>query len=70
MRQSAFLAAALLLPLFSVNVAPQSPSKNVDFVTPNIGGIGQLLTATVPDVQVRYGMARLVPIKHLGVSHP
>jgi predicted alpha-1,2-mannosidase len=68
MRQSAFLAAALLLPLFSVNAAPQSPSKNVDSVSPNIGGIGQLLTATLPYVQVPYGMARLAPITTPGIQ--
>jgi len=34
----------------------------VDYVSPNIGGIGQLLTATVPYVQTPHGMARLAPV--------
>ena len=34
----------------------------VDYVSPNIGMIGQLLTATLPYVQRPHGMARLAPI--------
>lgn len=40
----------------------------VDYVSPNIGGIGQLLTATVPYVQRPYGMARLAPITTPGIT--
>jgi predicted alpha-1,2-mannosidase len=40
----------------------------VDYVSPNIGGIGQLLTATVPYVQRPHGMARLAPITTPGIT--
>src|SRR6266704_1996732 len=40
----------------------------VDYVSPNIGGIGQLLTATIPFVQYPHGMARLAPITTPGVT--
>src|ERR1700722_1443368 len=56
--------AALLLGL-SGNAAVGATAKHmdpVDYVSPNIGGIGQLLTATVPYVQTPHGMARLPPI--------
>ena len=33
----------------------------VDYVNPNIGTIGHLLTATTPDVQLPRGMIRLIP---------
>ena len=40
----------------------------VDYVSPNIGTIGQLLTATVPYVQRPFGMARLAPITTPGIN--
>lgn len=40
----------------------------VDYVSPNIGGIGQLLTATIPYVQRPHGMARLAPITTPGIN--
>jgi predicted alpha-1,2-mannosidase len=40
----------------------------VDYVSPNIGGIGQLLTATIPYVQRPHGMARLAPITTPGIT--
>ena len=40
----------------------------VDYVSPNIGGIGQLLTATIPYVQRPHGMARLAPITTPGIA--
>lgn len=40
----------------------------VDYVDPNIGGIGQLLTATVPYVQYPHGMARLAPVTTPGFT--
>ena len=50
-------------------VAPaQQPKDPVDYVSPNIGGIGQLLTATVPYVQTPYGMARLAPMTTPGIT--
>lgn len=38
------------------------------YVSPNIGGIGQLLTATVPYVQYPHGMARIAPITTPGIT--
>jgi len=40
----------------------------VDYVDPNIGGIGQLLTATIPYVQYPHGMARLYPVTTPGIT--
>ena len=40
----------------------------MDYVSPNIGGIGQLLTATVPYVQTPHGMARLAPVTTPGIN--
>ena len=52
----AFLAALLISPkLFSKEKEP------IDYVNPNIGTIGHLLTATTPDVQLPRGMIRLFP---------
>lgn len=49
--------------------ATRQPSRSpVDYVSPNIGGIGQLLTATVPYVQYPHGMARLAPITTPGIT--
>ena len=45
-----------------------SQKDPVDYVSPNIGGIGQLLTATVPYVQYPHGMARLAPITTPGIT--
>jgi putative alpha-1,2-mannosidase len=42
--------------------AAQTPKRPVDYVSPNIGSIGQLLGPTSPFVQVPYGLARLAPI--------
>jgi predicted alpha-1,2-mannosidase len=46
--------------------APQKEA--VDYVSPNIGGIGQLLTATIPYVQRPHGMARLAPVVTPGIT--
>lgn len=59
---SAILAAAVC------TAAAQSPQQPVDEVAPNIGGIGQLLTATIPYVQYPHGMARLYPITTPGIT--
>ncbi len=40
----------------------------VDYVSPNIGGIGQLLSATIPYVQYPHGMARIAPITTPGIT--
>lgn len=46
----------------------QPPKEPVDYVSPNIGGIGQLLTATIPYVQRPHGMARLAPVVTPGIT--
>jgi predicted alpha-1,2-mannosidase len=46
----------------------QQQKEPVDYVSPNIGGIGQLLTATIPYVQYPHGMARLAPITTPGIT--
>src|SRR5580693_1034443 len=46
----------------------QRTKDPVDYVSPNIGGIGQLLTATIPYVQWPHGMARLAPITTPGIT--
>src|SRR5580692_5647860 len=40
----------------------------LDSVSPNIGGIGQLLSATVPYVQRPHGMARIAPVTTPGIN--
>jgi predicted alpha-1,2-mannosidase len=55
--------AWLVMIVSTALVAPgQQPKEAVDYVSPNIGGIGQLLTATIPYVQRPHGMARLAPV--------
>ena len=46
----------------------QHQKEPVDYVSPNIGGIGQLLSATIPYVQRPHGMARLAPITTPGIT--
>ncbi len=47
--------------------APVHAKEPVDYVDTNIGGIGQLLTATIPFVQYPYGMARVEPVTTPGI---
>jgi predicted alpha-1,2-mannosidase len=53
---------------YSCIVVGQSRKDSIDYVSPNIGGIGQLLTATVPYVQYPHGMARLYPMTTPGIN--
>src|SRR5437868_9271323 len=46
----------------AVSAAAQELKAPVDEVSPNIGGIGVLLSATKPFVQRPFGMARLYPL--------
>lgn len=46
----------------------QETKDPVDYVSPNIGGIGYLLTATIPYVQRPHGMARLAPVVTPGIT--
>ena len=62
-----FTLIALILIGRAASAAP--PVKEaVDYVSPNIGGVGQLLTATVPYVQYPYGMARVAPATTPGIA--
>src|ERR1700753_3705623 len=60
------LAVSWNQPALGSSATPQKDP--VDYVSPNIGGIGQLLTATVPYVQYPHGMARLAPITTPGIT--
>jgi putative alpha-1,2-mannosidase len=65
------LAATLVLSaLLSVITLAQvhRQKEPVDYVSPNIGTIGQMLTATLPYVQRPHGMARLAPITTPGIA--
>ncbi|WP_263351995.1 GH92 family glycosyl hydrolase [Acidicapsa acidisoli] len=60
---------ALLVLLSGITSAQVHRQKEpVDYVSPNIGGIGQLLTATIPYVQRPHGMVRLAPITTPGIT--
>ena len=49
--------------------APQTEKKTpVDYVNPNLGGIGQLLSATSPNVIMPYGMMCISPITTPGIT--
>jgi putative alpha-1,2-mannosidase len=63
MKRAMTLAALALLSLEAY--AAKGP---VDYVDPNIGGIGQLLTATIPFVQWPHGMSRLAPVTTPGIT--
>ena len=51
----------LVLSAFVSDTAQKRVKDSVDYVSPKIGGIGQL-TATIPYVQWPHGMARVAPI--------
>ncbi len=70
MRCAATLALPALLAGGALHLRrPGTRQKaSVDYVSPNIGGIGQLLTATIPYVQYPHGMARLAPDTTPGIT--
>jgi predicted alpha-1,2-mannosidase len=69
MKKSAtMLVLFALLCSFTFAATGKRQKEPVDYVSPNIGGIGQLLTATVPYVQCPHGMARLAPITTPGIT--
>jgi len=59
----AFAVLALAL-----SVSAQQNKEPVDYVNPNIGGIGQLLSATSPSVIMPYGTMRISPITTPGIT--
>jgi predicted alpha-1,2-mannosidase len=65
MRRAAMAVLAVCLHHNAWGISQKDP---VDYVSPNIGGIGQLLTATIPYVQYPHGMARLAPITTPGIT--
>ncbi len=62
------LALAGVLGISTAAAVAQTAKQPVDYVDPNIGGIGQLLTATIPWVQYPYGMARVAPVTTPGIT--
>src|SRR5437588_12506293 len=59
----AFAVLALVL-----SASAQQNKGPVDYVNPNIGGIGQLLSATSPNVIMPYGTMRISPDQFEGFS--
>ena len=68
MRQPIILTAAILFTFFCTYSAIAQSEQPADYVSPNIGGIGQLLSPTMPFVQVPHGMARLAPVTTPGIQ--
>ncbi len=66
MRKAPAIAVAVLL-LWLAGCA-RIAKEPVDYVDPNIGGIGYLLAPALPNVQMPHGMARLLPITTPGVK--
>lgn len=58
----------VFLGLCACLASAQGAKEPVDYVSPNVGGIGQLLSATIPYVQYPHGMARLYPITTPGIN--
>jgi predicted alpha-1,2-mannosidase len=69
MKKSAYtLTAMMFFGSCAFAVAGAQQKDPVDYVSPNIGGIGQLLTPTIPYVQYPHGMARLAPVTTPGIT--
>jgi len=68
MRQPTILTIAILLASLCPHAAIAQSEQPVDYVSPNIGSIGQLLTPTMPFVQVPHGMTRLAPVTTPGIQ--
>lgn len=66
-RVSRFFTAFVLSCCAAIAVG-QAAKEPVDYVSPNIGGIGQLLTPTLPYVQTPHGMARIYPVTTPGIT--
>ena len=68
MKSAVAVVLATVLGSGFTGLAAQTQKDVVDYVSPNIGGIGILLTATIPYVQYPHGAARLYPIPTPGIS--
>src|SRR5260370_20052815 len=67
--KSVVIVVLLVVCCGSIFAAKEKRQKaEVDYVDPNIGGIGQLLKATTPYVQRPHGIARLAPITTPGIA--
>lgn len=62
------LAASFVILLWGAAGQAGQTKDPVDYVNPNIGGIGQLLRATEPAVQYPYGMMRIAPLTTPGIT--
>jgi predicted alpha-1,2-mannosidase len=62
-----FLAACVLGLVAPLAARAAQAKELVDYVNPNIGGIGHLLTATQPAVYMPYGMVNLSPVWTPGI---
>lgn len=62
---SLLVGVLLLVNCLSAKTNKKTP---VDYVNPNIGGIGQMLSSTSPNVIMPYGMMRISPITTPGVG--
>ncbi len=60
------LTVPISLALYACSQVSQIPEQ-VDFVDPNIGGIGHVLQPTLPTVQLPHSMVRLAPLRTPGV---
>lgn len=65
MKRIVHVLALLLFPCAGFAADNKQP---VEYVSPNIGSIGQMLGPTLPFVQVPYGMSRLVPVMNPAVA--
>jgi predicted alpha-1,2-mannosidase len=61
-------AAMAFAAALSLAAQPANRKEPVDYVNPNIGTIGHLLTATTPFVQYPHGMARIAPTTTPGIQ--
>lgn len=68
MKSALRLAWLAIIVSTTLGAQEQQPKDPVDYVSPNIGGIGQLLTSTIPYVQLPHGMARLAPVVTPGIT--
>ena len=62
------VAAACLQCGLAFNLCAQKNKEPVDYVDPNIGGIGHLLQATAPTVQLPHAMMRIAPVTTFGIK--
>ena len=56
------LFLAFVVMAFVARGSSQQTKEPVDYVDPNIGGIGQLLSSAIPRVMLPYGMMTMAPI--------